>query len=390
MTSNSTAPLPIEGPVLLTGATGFLGAHLLHELLVRTDASITCLSRGRPEAARAALGEKLGRYFPELEQSRFDARMRVVAADLTASELGVSGRVYDDLADDHRLILNVAANVGDGKRAQDFFPINTELVATLIELAKRGAPKALHQISTVSVAGHFAGTPPISAFTEQHLEEGQTFADPYGESKYQAEVLMRRAFSEGIPGGVYRVGFIGPHADTGRFQENIAQSYIASYVRACVRLGFAPYLPDTRVRVVPVDAAARAIATLLATADGPGRTYHIDHPTSVSQYDVIRALHAAGYAIRLLAPADFVAKSAALAGDESGVELMLPREHGDAEHPAVPFDSSFSAAELRRRHFEYPPVTSEWIARFLDHAVEVGFIEPPRHQHAAAPVTLRF
>ncbi|MEY2936175.1 MAG: hypothetical protein RL033_6924, partial [Pseudomonadota bacterium] len=200
-------------------------------------------------------------------------------------------------------------------------------------------------------------------------------------SKYQAELLLRQAFAGGLAGSVYRVGYIAPHSISGRFQPNIQQNYVSLYVRACTCLGMAPYLPERKLQPTPVDSAARAILTLLTRAEADGSTYYIQTPHTISHYDIQRVLHAFGYALRLLSLEDFIARARQL----PDVEELLAAMPG-VEARTVPADSIRSRRELLRLGFEYPAPTSAWLASFIRHAIEVGFLEQPRFWDASVPV----
>jgi thioester reductase-like protein len=379
--------LQLPGGVLLTGATGFLGVHLLREALACTDTKVTCLVRGDDAAAaREGLLRKLAWYFPDLARDSVEPRLRVVLGDVTVRQLGLRGRAYDEIADAHHLVVNAAASVSHVGRQADFFRVNTDSVATLIELCRRGAPKVLHHVSTIGVAGHFTSPPALAAFDETRLEEGQTFSNAYAESKHRAEVLLRAAQREGLAASAYRVGFIGPHSLTGRFQQNIEQNDTARYVRACVRLGLSAYLPNSKVELTPVDSVARAILTLAADPEAVGKTYHIDNPYSIMQYDVVRTLQAAGYPIRLLSLEQLIDRAPRISQDEESLTVMLSGLRGGPKTYAAPLESSWSTAELERRSFVYPRLTSAWLGRFLQHAIEVGFLEAPRFWNMAPPV----
>jgi thioester reductase-like protein len=372
-----------DSRVLLTGASGFLGIHLLRELLESGTATISCLLRGNDaQAARASLARKWSWYFPELSWQSHEARVQVVLGEVSAPRLGVQSRAYAELLETHSVLLNSAGNVSHVGSDADFFRVNTDSVASLIELAQRGLAKQLHHISSVGVTGYFRDDPPLERFTEEHLEQGQSFANAYSESKYRAELLLRKAFGSGLSGAAYRIGFIGPHSASGRFQQNIEHNYTTRYVRACAQLGVAPYLPDNRISLTPVDSVARAVVTLLGKYESGGHTYHIDTPHLLSQYDIVRVLHAAGYAVRLMALEAFVEKAPRLSRDEEALSVLLP-ERRSHDGQSMPIDSAWSRRELARHGFEYPRVTSAWLGQFLRHAIEVGFLEAPRFWNVA-------
>jgi thioester reductase-like protein len=363
------------GNVLLTGASGFLGIHLLHDLLV-SGATVSCLLRGESEQrARRSLEDKWSWFFPEVELAPHRERLRVLLADVTARHLGLSGRAYDALAETHGAMFNVAGNVNGGE-LRELLPINVGLVESLIELSRYGCPKHLHHVSTVGVVGYFRGRPRVEAFAEQHLQEGQVFLDAYSESKYRAEVILRQAMAEGIPATAYRVGFIGPHSQTGTFQQNADQNYTSRYVRACVRLGFAPYLPEVHIPITPVDAVARAILALGSSGESAGQTYYVETPNPVRHYEVMRVLQAAGYPLRLMEVEDLKGCAQRLSSDKESLGLVLPQA-ADPETHQAPIDGRASLAALARCGFDYAS-SGEWLGRFVAHAIEVGFLPPPR------------
>jgi len=365
--------------VLLTGATGYLGIHVLRALIDQTTASITCVVRGDDDrAARARLSQLLQWYFPEVDWAQHERRFRVLAGDITEPQLGVSDASYAGLLAHPGAVINVAADVRHVGSQEHFFRMNTHSVAGLIAFARQGAGKHLHHVSTVAVRGRFLETPHIAAFSEQHLEEGQAFPEhPYAESKYRAELLLRAAFGEGFRGSAYRVGNIGPHSRTGRFQQNIQGSDFAAYLRATTRVGLAPYRPDTNVRLTPVDVMASAILTLAQSDTNVGCTYYVDSPHEVSHYDVLRVLQALGYSIRLIDAQEFAAEAAQLVVDDEALAMMLPAASLE-QGVALPIDAAFSERELLRLGFEYPRVSGAWLGKFIDHAIDVDYFRAPK------------
>jgi len=87
---------PAEGRVLLTGATGFLGAYLLRDLLEATSAEIWCLVRGTESEAYRRVTTNLERYGlkPQL-----DGRIQAICGDLTLPTLGLSAAHYQELSE---------------------------------------------------------------------------------------------------------------------------------------------------------------------------------------------------------------------------------------------------------------------------------------------------
>src|SRR5262249_7866485 len=87
--------LPTLRHVLLTGASGFVGAHLLKELLERTDATVYCLVRAPGEVgALIRLRENLQRY--GFDARDYLPRIVCVAGDLAWPRFGLTEEDYRD------------------------------------------------------------------------------------------------------------------------------------------------------------------------------------------------------------------------------------------------------------------------------------------------------
>jgi thioester reductase-like protein len=382
---NERPGLSGPGGIVLCGATGFLGVHLLSELLGTEGARLTCLVRGTDDAAASErLWKRVGWYFPELERSRLGQHIQVLAADLTRERLGLSERTYRALAETHSAVFNAAADVRHVGHREEFQRINTDGVQRLLEFSRQGQPKHLHHVSTVAVKGRLPEGSLCEAFTERHLDVGQRFPDhPYAESKYEAEVLLRAAFEQGTAGTIYRVGNIGPHSVSGRFQTNIGDSAFAAHVWCCARLGFAPYRPQAKLRLMPVDVMANAVHRLASSSGAVGKTYHLEHWEELSHYDVMRVLQAFGYAIRLASERDFVETAPSLTDDDATLATLL--QTGASEDGAVTrVDSAATVRELRQLGFECAPASARWLMQFFEHAIEVGFLDPPRFRRRLA------
>lgn len=148
-------------------------------------------------------------------------------------------------------------------------------------------------------------------------------------------------------------------------------------MRFIIKLGVAPFDPSKTIRLTPVDTAAKAILALVVAKAPEASTYYIQTPQEVSQQSIIQALHAAGYAIRLLEPNEFAEKLVHLTAESDDILGSSRRPKGD-ELSTIPPNGDWSVKELGRVGFEYPRVSSAWFGKFLHHCVGTGFLEAPR------------
>jgi len=287
---------PAERPqtILLTGATGFLGAYLLRELLDRTTADVSCLVRAPDElTAGERLRQALTLY--GLWDERDAASIRPLPGDLSRRLLGLSPDRFAALADGLDAIYHNGAWLNFVHSYHHLKPVNVDGTREILRLACRGRTKALHYVSTASV---FYGP----AYDGQLIDEAVPLDHPdgldlgYVQSKWVAEQLVWQAAQRGLPVSVYRPAWILGDSRTGHAS---GEELFGRLVRGCVQLGLAPRL-DYLWRGAPVDYVSRAIVAL-ATSHGPaGRAFHPGSLHPVAWERVVAWIADAGYKIDLV------------------------------------------------------------------------------------------
>ncbi|MEO3844295.1 amino acid adenylation domain-containing protein [Streptomyces sp. B22F1] len=271
------APPPAGGPreVLLTGATGFVGAFLLAELLGATTARVHCLVRaGTADEAHERLAAALRGY--GLGAAAGDPRTVAVPGDLGAVDLGAGPEHWARLRDGVDTIVHAGARVHHVSPYALLKPANVEGTRTLLGLAAEGRPKAFHHLSTLGVfRAYGAGAPPV---TEESPTGGEQhpYGKGYSASKWVADRLVERAFARGASGGIHRLGRIWAHSATGAVNRDDMYSRL---LVSCAELGCHPVDPALDEALLPVDVLARAVVTLVLRDDGgPGSVHHLHHP----------------------------------------------------------------------------------------------------------------
>jgi amino acid adenylation domain-containing protein/thioester reductase-like protein len=368
--------LRAEG-VLLAGATGFLGIHLLRGLLARGRA-VSCLVRGADDAeATARLRERWTWYFgDELPQGRVIA----VAADLTQPGAGLRPVRWKALAGSADHVVNAAADVRHVAPGEALFQVNRDGVRRLLELTAAGAPACFHQISTIGVAGVRPGSGRYR-FSERDFEVGQVPTEPYSASKLAAEGLVRDFFAAGGAGSIVRVGTLAPHSVTARFQKNASDHFLVRFLASTLKLGIAAERPERPFRLAPVDFVAEATLGLLALEDAPAHgTYHLLGPHRLTHAELLGVLHGLGYAVEVVPVEDFPRLALARAeaqGLERAIGGILPLIDQPAGTRAE-IDERRTIGALARCGVLPPPTDTRWIEAFLWRLTRLGHLpEPP-------------
>ena len=218
------------GDVLLTGATGYLGIHILNELLTNYKGHILCPIRAKKdEDALRRLKTMYFYYFGKTEAfQHFDERVEAFAAEVTQPDALNS-------INDSMTVVNCVANVKHFSAGNDIEMVNIESVRHLISFCLRTSSRLIH-ISTTSIAGlSVDGVPgPDVKLTEQRLWMGQNIDEnKYVYSKYKAEELVLDAIAHhGLNAKIMRVGNLSARQQDGEFQINFNTNNFLALLRA--------------------------------------------------------------------------------------------------------------------------------------------------------------
>ena len=294
-----TAEPPARPDVLLTGATGYLGAYLLRELQANSIGTIWCLVRAADDRAAAArLATRCG------EVGINPGSAIAVAGDFTKPLFGLDAERYHELAEQIGAIHHCGASVNMNDPYQLARIPNVQGTVETLRFATSGPVKSVHHVSTMAVfiSSRSCGLPRVSDESEPALEYSGTFG--YAASKYVAEQLVRQASARGLPAAIYRPPFLPGDSATGRV--SIGEP-LSTLLKVCVQLHAAPQtLP--LVPVCAVDHAARAIAALAPDAPRVGRpqAFNLHDPQPLALNEAVYALRRFGHEINPLPLAEWL------------------------------------------------------------------------------------
>ncbi|MFE9243556.1 AMP-binding protein [Nocardiopsis sp. NPDC006938] len=368
-----TARLGVREPVraLLTGATGYLGRHLLNALLER-GARVTCLVRGRDDADAAARLSGTSDHGPNPRSGRFD----VVAGDIGAAGLGLSERGLDRVRD-VRAVVHAAADVRLVAPPGDLERTNVEGVRRLLAWIDAEVPGArLHHLSTLAVAGGVDGVP--RRFSEADLRIGQRFRTPYERTKFAAEEEVRAWAASGRPCFVHRSGHVAAHSRTGAFQRNVEDNRIYQLVRGYVLARAAPSRPAESFAFSHVDTVAAGIAAMVSHAHAAPGVYHVESPYTVPHDELVDWLVGLGHPVRLTDDHGFAEALSRVERDHP-TAARLASAWSQLGSRNVVVDSSHTTSALERVGVRFAPPTRAWWSAAMAWATDAGFLPaPPR------------
>jgi thioester reductase-like protein len=266
---------------LVTGYPGFLGKRLVRRLLTdphERPRRLVCLVQARHlEAARADLAKLPA---PEAE---------LVEGDVTHMHLGLSGAEWRALADEVTHVWHLAAKTRLGAGPVELRRVNVDGTRNVLELCR--AARKLERLMYFSTA--FVSGTRVGVILEDELAVGQRFHNTYEETKYQAELLVRRAQSE-LPATVLRPSIVVGDSRTGEI-DRFDGPYALAILLVASPLAVPLPLPGDAVaplNVVPVDFVVDAAVSISRHPAGAGRTVHLVDPAPMSArrvYELIAA-----------------------------------------------------------------------------------------------------
>ncbi|GGI98016.1 non-ribosomal peptide synthase [Streptomyces brasiliensis] len=371
--------------VLLTGASGFLGAFLLYRLLRRTGARVHCPVRSR-DAAHAR--QKVMRNLARFGLATREAADRVVCfpADLAEPGIGLEPGRAEELADALDLVIHAAAQVNFLYPYEALRRTNVEGTRQLVRLAaERAVP--VHFFSTIAVLAGF-GTAGVRHVDEDlPLDHADQLTMGYAESKWVAEEVLRDAAGQGLPVAVHRPYEITGDRRTGACNTDTA---ICSLFKTITETGLAPDIP-LPLDFVPVDFLTEAVVHIATAHRATHRTYHMTNPRPASLRDMLDRMDAGGHRIRRLPYEEWVDDLVRHVAQHPTsptapfVSLCVDRcKQADMSVKEMYFEGTFPAVgrdhverDLAGTGLRCPPVDAALLDRYLEYFYATGYIERP-------------
>ena len=269
--------------ILLTGATGFLGAHILWQLL-KKKMNVVCLVRNE-ERLHATMKE----YFPkEFEFMSY----KVAVGDIEKEHFGLNREKYEKLVRRVDMVIHTAANVQHAGHYSDFERTNVIGTQNVIYFCK-DANAVLHHTSTASVcgAGTVSQTNPDAIFDENCLDIGQNYVqNVYIRSKYKAEERVLMARKEGLKANIYRIGNLTWRMFDGKFQKNAQDNGFIGRCKGLLKVRvYSDELNAYPIDFTAVDECAIAFV-LLALHSRVNNIYHLYNPNMYSVENLTKRL----------------------------------------------------------------------------------------------------
>jgi myxalamid-type nonribosomal peptide synthetase MxaA len=359
--------------IFLTGASGFLGAQLLSDLLMSTNANVYCLVRAdNVDMGFYKIKNALNKY--KLWKASFKDRILIICGTLDKPLLGLSQSDFNHLGKNIDAIYHNGASVNFVYSYNQLKNTNVLGTREIIRLASEHKTKPIHYISTVGVLDRTLPNIEESLNIKLHSNMGSG----YEQSKWVAEQLLNIASEQGIPIAIYRPSRVVGHSRTG-----IANSddLFCRMIKGMIEFGKAP-IEAGYDNMVPVDYASRMIIEASLNIKSLGKAFHVVNPNWHRIDEVVNFTVDQGYQLDLL-PYDrwLSALTEHVKTNMSNpLTLLMPvlRRLNPIDDPTISMVIPIESIQLRSvigdELVENVPTTEDICSVYFDFFYESGFL----------------
>ncbi|MFW5498811.1 MULTISPECIES: amino acid adenylation domain-containing protein [unclassified Maridesulfovibrio] len=284
---SATISAEIKKP-FITGATGFVGSHILAALMKSRVEKVFCLVRAKDkENGLERIMKTASDYGLDFQNDLH--KIEIVPGDLSEERYGLCPDEFEQLADEADSIFHSGALVHYIYSYETLLGPNVRGVREAVRLACTGRLKHIHHISTVSVFSPIRAETSLRIYEEEPIDQDMQVFGGYPQSKWIAEKILNQAAEHGVPVSIYRPGLVTGSSRTGGWNK---EDFLYRIVKGSMQAGCFPDLDRTE-NFLPVDVVAEAI-TYIAMNNSDKRFFNIDGFNPVQASTLITAMHKAG------------------------------------------------------------------------------------------------
>lgn len=257
--------------ILLTGVTGFLGSHILEELLIKGYNVHTIIRAKNKEEAYKRLNDVISKYHLNLDE--FSEKIYVYNGDISKEKFGLEDDEYNFLSSIISKIFNSAANVNFMSSFDDASRTNVEGVKNIVKFSENIYLKEIHHISTISV---------LSSSDDKIIDENTPLTEfekmsiSYDKTKWLAEKILFDVSKHRGGIRIYRLGRLTGSSKTGIMPENDLLSLL---IKTIISTKKYPSIFSGEIEANPVDITSSMIVML--SENSKNIVYHLFNDKSI-------------------------------------------------------------------------------------------------------------
>ncbi len=373
------------GNILLIGATGFLGIHLLDYYLSTQSGIVYCLIREKDSLYPEERLKKISNfYFGDKYNDLFGKRIIVINGDMTLPKFNLSDVNYKNLGQNVNAVINSAALVkhyGNYKLFNDTNVIGTTNIINFCETFN----KKLYHISTLSVSGSgvFSGkNTDIVSFSEDNFYIGQDLNNIYIYTKFEAEkIIFERILSGSLNACILRIGNITNRFSDGKFQINVSENAFVNRLKSIFKLGvIQKKFLEHSLEFTPVDVCSKAIVKIIQS-NPEFSVFHLFNSNLLRIDTLLNYLDCLNRTITCVDDKDFSCtiekflSNDELKNDIAGIITDLDKDKLLNLIAHIIPNDDFTINYLTHLGFQWPEIDIDYIKKYLHYFDSINFLD---------------
>ena len=360
--------------ILLLGCTGYLGIHILYELLTQYNCNITCIIRSKDSMQPIDRLAKLYKFY--FNRKLPINRITIIDSDITKSNLGLGVRKSKELFQTIDLVVNSAANVKYYGNYEQFKKINVDVVQNLVDLCIDNNIQLIH-ISTLGVSGSYLVNHQknYNNFDENDFYIGQKYDENvYIHTKFEAEKLIYEKSQEGLSSSILRVGNLTSRYSDGVFQQNFESNAFYNILMMILKYHI---IPNTMINefleFTPVDYCAQSILKLIFNVETEKYVFHLFNKNYIQVSELLKIFNDLGFETSILSGNEFKQRILALSNQYPQENILKGVVNDLDDTLGLSFSSTVNQNNLNTTNclenlnFEWPKITEEYIEKIINY-----------------------
>ena len=373
--------------ILLTGATGYLGSHILDYLLKNTKSNIYCLIRAKNNTdPQTRLLDTLRFYFGNKYDKLVFKRIFAVEGNVSKNKLGLNSLYYNELGNSINCVINSAAIVKHYGNSKLFNDTNITGTQNIIDFCTKFNAKLIH-LSTLSVSGNIFNADTYKAenlihFSEKNIYINQDLSNIYINTKFIAErLVLENVLNNNLNAKIIRVGNITNRYSDGAFQVNISENAFLNRIHSFIQIGYAPdSLKNMPIEFTPVDICANAIVNI-AKYDNPFTVFHVFNNNYITFEKLVKILNSLNIPLEFVEDNVFNKKVKELSKNDETKNMLSGIINDFSKNKKLEYvtnikmENKFTNKYLRRILFQWPKINEKYIRKYVAYLKSIGYIE---------------
>lgn len=371
--------------ILLTGATGFMGSHILDCLIKNTRSNIYCLIRAKNnQDPQTRLLDTLRFYFGNKYDKLLFKRIFAIEGDISKPRLGLNNLYYNEIGNTINCVINGAAIVKHYGNSTIFNDTNITGTHNLIKFCENFNCKLIH-LSTLSVSGNIFNSSvnynKNVVFSEKDLFINQDLSNIYIKTKFLSErLVLENIIHNNLNAKIIRLGNITNRYSDGAFQVNISENAFINRIRSFIQIGSVPTsLRNLCVEFTPVDICADAVVNLVKYKND-FTIFHVFNNNTITFEELIRKLAKLGIVLDFVDDTDFSKRVKFLAQNENTKNLVTGIINDFSKNKKIEYvtnikmDNTFTNKYLKRLLFRWPKINEKYILKYISYLKSIKYI----------------